>query len=111
MEVAIRAIGFRDRRAWIEMRMALWPEDTPEVHAEAVDDLLNSDVGWGLIAETPDRDIASPRCLRRLVCSRLAVNSQLYDASFVIAQELPAILIFCAGVVPLIFWRFCSRGA
>jgi aminoglycoside 6'-N-acetyltransferase I len=35
------------------MRGALWPEETPEQHAEGINQLLGDGEAWGFIAETP----------------------------------------------------------
>lgn len=57
MPVAIREMDARDRAAWAEMRTALWPDETPQAHAEAISELLNSDENWGFVAETLDGEI------------------------------------------------------
>jgi aminoglycoside 6'-N-acetyltransferase I len=54
MKLTVREMGVADRRIWAEMRAALWPDDTLEAHAKAVDELLDSRGSWALIAETPD---------------------------------------------------------
>jgi aminoglycoside 6'-N-acetyltransferase I len=58
MKVAVREMGAGDRAAWSEMRSALWPDDMPQVHAEAIDELLEADDSWGFIALTIDGEIA-----------------------------------------------------
>jgi aminoglycoside 6'-N-acetyltransferase I len=58
MRFAVREMGAADREAWAEMRAALWPDDTRQTHAEAVNELLKSGENWGLIAETLDGEIA-----------------------------------------------------
>jgi aminoglycoside 6'-N-acetyltransferase I len=54
MKLTVREMGVADRQSWAEMRAALWPDDTLEAHAKAVDELLGSRENWCLIAETPD---------------------------------------------------------
>jgi len=49
----VRQMGAGDRAAWAAMRAALWPDETRESHAEAIDALLGSDGGLALIAEAP----------------------------------------------------------
>lgn len=46
-----------DRAAWVDLRNALWPDDTPQAHAGMIDELLRSDENWGLVAEMPDGEI------------------------------------------------------
>jgi aminoglycoside 6'-N-acetyltransferase I len=58
MKITIRQMTAADRAAWVEMRAALWPEDAPEAHVDAVNEQLNSGENWGLMAETLDREIA-----------------------------------------------------
>jgi aminoglycoside 6'-N-acetyltransferase I len=58
MKPTVREMSIADRPAWVEMRAALWPDETPEAHAKAIDELLASSENWGLIAETPDGVIA-----------------------------------------------------
>jgi aminoglycoside 6'-N-acetyltransferase I len=58
MNITVRQMTASDRTAWVEMRSALWPEDAPEAHVDAANELLNSGENWGLIAETLDREIA-----------------------------------------------------
>jgi aminoglycoside 6'-N-acetyltransferase I len=50
-EVIVREMDANDRAAWAEMRSALWPDDTPQAHAAAIDELLKSDANWGFVAE------------------------------------------------------------
>jgi len=57
MNITVRQMTAADRTAWVDMR-SLWPEDAPEAHVDAVNELLNSEENWGLIAETLDREIA-----------------------------------------------------
>jgi aminoglycoside 6'-N-acetyltransferase I len=54
MECLIREMSAADRAAWSEMRAALWPEDTPEAHAGAIDRLLGKGGAWGFVAEALD---------------------------------------------------------
>jgi aminoglycoside 6'-N-acetyltransferase I len=58
MRITVREMDTKDRAAWAKVRIALWPDDTPQAHAEAIDELLTSDENWGFIAETPDGEIA-----------------------------------------------------
>lgn len=43
MRITIREMDTKDRAAWAKVRIALWPDDTPQAHAEAIDELLKSD--------------------------------------------------------------------
>ena len=54
MECTIRQMGANDRAIWAEMRIALWPEETPREHAEMTDEVLDNGDVWGLIAEAAD---------------------------------------------------------
>jgi len=45
-------MGPADRAAWTAMRCSLWPDDTKQTHADAIDELLRTDGNWGLVAET-----------------------------------------------------------
>jgi aminoglycoside 6'-N-acetyltransferase I len=50
--VTIREMGAADRAAWVAMRHALWPSETSEAHAHALDVLLGRGNAWGFVAET-----------------------------------------------------------
>lgn len=54
MKFIIRELGVTDRAAWAEMRGALWPDETPQAHAKAIDELLGNGKAWGFVAETPE---------------------------------------------------------
>ena len=54
MECSIREMTAPDRKLWSEMRAQLWPEETPEQHAQGVNDVIRGGQYWGLIAEAPD---------------------------------------------------------
>ena len=54
MERIIRQMGANDRAIWAEMRIALWPDETPREHAETTDELLGDGDVWVLIAEAAD---------------------------------------------------------
>lgn len=41
-----------DRVMWLEMRMALWPEETLIAHDDMIDRMLVDDAAWAFIAET-----------------------------------------------------------
>jgi hypothetical protein len=43
MRITIREMDTKDRAAWAKVRITLWPDDTPQAHAEAIDELLKSD--------------------------------------------------------------------
>lgn len=58
MNVTVRQMGISDRLAWAEMRSALWPEESPEAHAESIGEILASVDAWGFIAETASRAAA-----------------------------------------------------
>jgi len=51
MTFIVREMSAADRMAWIGMRGALWPDDTQETHAEAVDALLKDGEAWAFLAE------------------------------------------------------------
>jgi len=53
-EFIVRQMGTSDRAVWAEMRTALWPDETPLVHAKMVDELLGDGDFWGFIAEATD---------------------------------------------------------
>ena len=53
MEISVRQMDSADRTLWAAMRVALWPDETPQQHAEGIDQLLRDDETWGFIAETP----------------------------------------------------------
>jgi aminoglycoside 6'-N-acetyltransferase I len=44
-------MGLTDRSAWLEMRTALWPDETSKVHAARINNILASDDAWGFLAE------------------------------------------------------------
>jgi aminoglycoside 6'-N-acetyltransferase I len=58
MRITVREMDTKDRAAWAKMRFALWPDDTPQAHAEAIGELLESDGNWGFIAEMPNGESA-----------------------------------------------------
>lgn len=41
-----------DRAEWLKMRKALWPDESPSLHATEIDRLLQADDAWGFIAES-----------------------------------------------------------
>jgi len=41
-----------DRALWLDMRMALWPEETRIAHGDMIDRMLADEVAWAFIAET-----------------------------------------------------------
>ena len=43
-----------DQAVWAEMRAALWPDESFELHAAEVEEILGSGDAWGFIAETAD---------------------------------------------------------
>jgi aminoglycoside 6'-N-acetyltransferase I len=43
-----------DRAIWLDMRIALWPDETPRDHAEMIDEMLSGGDAWGLVAEAAD---------------------------------------------------------
>jgi aminoglycoside 6'-N-acetyltransferase I len=54
MEFTVRQMGAGDRTIWAEMRVALWPDETPQAATEMTDGLLGDEDVWGLIAEATD---------------------------------------------------------
>lgn len=54
MEFTVRQMDANDRAIWAEMRIALWPDETPQEHAKMADELLSDGDVWGLIAEAID---------------------------------------------------------
>jgi hypothetical protein len=48
MQITVREMNNKDRAAWARMRIALWPDDTPQAHGEAINELLESDGNWGV---------------------------------------------------------------
>jgi aminoglycoside 6'-N-acetyltransferase I len=54
MEFTVRQMGTNDRAIWLDMRIALWPDETPRDHAEMIDEMLSGDDAWGLVAEAGD---------------------------------------------------------
>jgi aminoglycoside 6'-N-acetyltransferase I len=54
MEFIIREMTGSDRAAWRDMRAALWPEDTSESHAAAIDASLRDAEAWGFVAQSLD---------------------------------------------------------
>ena len=51
MKPTVLEMSITDRPASAQMRVALWPEETLEAHAKAIDELLESSENWGLVAE------------------------------------------------------------
>jgi aminoglycoside 6'-N-acetyltransferase I len=51
MKVTVRKMGASDRAVWADMRIALWSEETPRVHAEEIDRIIGSEDCWAFIAE------------------------------------------------------------
>ena len=54
MEFTVRQMGANDRTIWVEMRIALWPDEIPREHAEMIDEMLSGGDAWGLVAEATD---------------------------------------------------------
>ena len=54
MEFTIRQMGANDRAVWVEMRVALWPDETAREHAKMIDEMLGGEDAWGLVAEAAD---------------------------------------------------------
>ena len=54
MKLIIREMVAADHRIWVKMRSALWPAETRQAHARAIDALLASGNAWGFVAETRD---------------------------------------------------------
>ena len=54
MVFTVRQMGANDRTIWVEMRIALWPDETPREHAEMIDEMLSGGDAWGLVAEATD---------------------------------------------------------
>jgi aminoglycoside 6'-N-acetyltransferase I len=48
----IRAMRREDRAIWLEMRVALWPEETRLAHDDMIDRMLADEVAWAFMAET-----------------------------------------------------------
>jgi aminoglycoside 6'-N-acetyltransferase I len=51
MAFSIRELTSADRAAWARMRAALWPGESLESLAEAIDDILADAGAWGFVAE------------------------------------------------------------
>jgi len=52
--VIVREMSAADRAVWAEMRAALWPDQSLELHVAEVEEILGSGDAWGFIAETAD---------------------------------------------------------
>src|ERR1700722_495218 len=48
----IRAMRGEDRAIWLEMRVALWPEENRLAHNDMIDRMLADEVAWAFVAET-----------------------------------------------------------
>ena len=51
MSLIVREMEAADRAAWVEMRGTVWPSETPQAHASAIDLLFGRGDAWGFIAE------------------------------------------------------------
>jgi aminoglycoside 6'-N-acetyltransferase I len=54
MKLFIREMAAADHPAWVKMRGALWPEESRQSHARAINSFVGNRNAWGFIAETPD---------------------------------------------------------
>src|SRR5690242_10210162 len=54
MSFIIRQMGSADRAIWLEMRCALWPDETRHTHVRAIDALIDQTEAWGFVAEGLD---------------------------------------------------------
>ena len=54
MQFAVREMLPRDRAAWAQMRIALWPDAGMDAHAREIETMLGCAQAWGFIAETAD---------------------------------------------------------
>lgn len=52
MEFSVREMTEADLAIWAEMRMALWPGDPREAHANEIGEILRDALAWSFIAET-----------------------------------------------------------
>ncbi len=58
MEFSIREMAGEDDAIWVQMRLALWPGNSREAHADGIAGLLRDPDAWGFIAETAAREPA-----------------------------------------------------
>jgi aminoglycoside 6'-N-acetyltransferase I len=54
MRLIIREMVAADLGTWAKMRSALWPAETRQAHARAIDSLLAGGNAWGFVAEVQD---------------------------------------------------------
>jgi aminoglycoside 6'-N-acetyltransferase I len=54
MSFNVRQMTSSDCAAWIELRSGLWPDESPSLHARAIEAILAGDGAWGFIAESID---------------------------------------------------------
>lgn len=54
MEFTVRQKGANDRAVWVEMRIALWADETAREHAKMIDEMLSGGDAWGLVAQAAD---------------------------------------------------------
>ena len=52
MGLSVRQMSRADRATWIRMRVALWPDETAEVHGKDIDEMLAGNAAYGFVAET-----------------------------------------------------------
>ncbi len=56
--IRVRIMGHEDRAEWLAMRVALWPDERAQVHADRIDGMLDDHDTWGFIAETANGAVA-----------------------------------------------------
>ena len=64
MEFTIRQMGANDRAVWVEMRIALWPDETAREHAKMIDEMLGGEDAWGLLRKRLTAPLSGLRKLR-----------------------------------------------
>jgi len=52
MGLSVRQMGRADRATWASMRVALWPDESAEVHGKDIEEMLAGNTGYGFVAET-----------------------------------------------------------
>jgi aminoglycoside 6'-N-acetyltransferase I len=56
--IGVRIMGHDDRAEWLAMRIALWPEERAQDHADWIAGMLDDHDTWGFIAETTNGSAA-----------------------------------------------------
>ncbi len=47
-------MGRADQTVWSDMRMALWPGESAQAHADMIDEMLSDTDAWDFVAETAE---------------------------------------------------------